>query len=79
MQGSPTSPRRCGIRWSSCGSFIARRVNFEADVLDGIKDGFRASGGASPAVAEVTVKTSMEVHAGASTPSGLAFNPFVHK
>jgi len=48
-------------------------------VLDGIKDGFRASGGASPAVAEVTVKTSMEVHAGASTPSGLAFNPFVHK
>jgi hypothetical protein len=62
------------------------KLDFEADVLDGIKDGFRSSGGAIPAPVEVGIKTSVQIHANAgltatNSPSpGVAMNPFAaHK
>jgi len=55
------------------------KLDFEADVLDGIKDGFHASGGSAAAPAEVSVKTSLEIHAGVTPPTGISLNPFARK
>jgi hypothetical protein len=56
------------------------KLDFEADVLDGIKDGFRSSGGNIPAPVEVSIKTSVEIRAGGKASTGgsnpLAMNPF---
>jgi vacuolar-type H+-ATPase subunit E/Vma4 len=54
------------------------KLDFEADVLDGIKDGFRSSGGNIPAPAEVTVKTSIEIQASAKAKNGGIPNLTVH-
>jgi hypothetical protein len=59
------------------------KLDFEADVLDGIKDGFRSSGGNIPAPVEVAIKTSIQIHASvgvtASNSPGLAMNPLARK